>query len=284
MVPGRTVTPTDGGKGLTLALNTAEGILQIAFAGENGHLVYSLQIDAASRGVEIMTPALESALAMLDARASDIARIAVVNGPGSFTGLRLAVTTAAGLARAVGALQAPIGYMPLLALQSLPFSSIAGEEAHIWILARARRDLVYIQAFARSSADAHGLRQFTDIAVLPVSSGEAARHILNTGILLKSSNILLAGSGVQANRDVLVEALTIPGAPRVTILPIVSPQPDTLLAAALGAQYTDADIDVAYARQSDAEENLPRIAGRLGLNPDAAVKKLRELTTSLPGE
>lgn len=70
---------------------------------------------APSQGAELLAPALAHAFERLSIRPGDIGRIACVRGPGSFTGLRLVLATAAGLARTTGALQGGIDYLTLLA-------------------------------------------------------------------------------------------------------------------------------------------------------------------------
>lgn len=271
-----------GGKRLTLALNAAEGALQMVFADAEGHLVYGLQVEAASRGAEVLAPAIDSSLSLMDETPAAIARIAAVNGPGGFTGLRLATTTAAGLSRATGASLAGINYMHLTARQCLSLAGTAGAQDHIWVLVRARRDLVYMQAFARNPGGSPSLLPVTGLEVRSVSSGDAAGHILDTAVLLNTSRVLLGGSGAQDNRDSLVRSLAVAGAPRMTMLPPAPPSLHTLLELAMEAEYGDKDIEPLYARTSDAEDNLPEIAAKLGLDPDDAVKKLHALTLAVP--
>ena len=267
---------------LTLVLNAAEGALQIGLADAKDRLIFASVIDAPSRGVEILTHSLETVFAMLHKDIADIARIAVVRGPGSFTGIRLTATTAAGLARAVSARQAGLDYMYCIAWQCLPFLAAAEQDAQLWVLVRARRDLVYARAFVHDKGETVPFRALTELAVLPVASGETAAHILENTVLFGASRVLLAGSGALENRDLLLPGLCKAGTPRATFLDITNPWPDTLLQIACKTVYGDADIEPLYVRVSDAEANLPQIADRLGLNPDEAVRRLHALTHSQP--
>lgn len=265
--------------GLTLALNAAEGVLQMAFADEAGRFLYGQQIHAVSRGVEVLTPALNAAFMLLGKKPGDIARVAVVRGPGSFTGLRLTATTAAGLARSVGATQAGLEYMDILARECRPSLDATDPDALLWILVRARRDLVYIRSYLRDRSAPSGIRAVTGLDVLPVApENDAAMRILETSAQMGTSRVLLAGSGFDANRERFARSLAAPGAPRVTGVNVSAPGAETLLEAALDAAYGTGDIEPLYVRPSDAEENLPRIAERLGLDPDAAVRQLHVLT------
>lgn len=307
--------PAPADTGLTLALNAAEGVLRIAVADADGGLLFSQGVDAFSRGAEVLAPSIRHALAILERRPEDIRRVAAVSGPGSFTGLRLTAATAAGLARAVGAKQAPLAYMDLLARQCLaalldgtpcfscgtpphapPGTALPGPRipdhgaAHygpganalLCCLTRARRDLVFALCYACAPGHMPPYRAVTDLAVFSVSSGDIVRHILGAAADANAASIFLAGTGAHENRDTLASHFAPPKAPRVFFLNVTHPSPDTLMAAALDAPYTERDIEPLYARVSDAEENLPHIAARLGLNPSDAAAKLHAITHAMP--
>ena len=86
----------------TLIMNASEGRIQFVLEQE-GSLACAQEWSAPSKGTELLTPALADAFQRLGIMPSDISRIACVAGPGSFTGLRLALTTAAAFRRATGA-------------------------------------------------------------------------------------------------------------------------------------------------------------------------------------
>jgi universal bacterial protein YeaZ len=278
--------------GLTLALDAAEGMLEIGIADENGRMLFSSLVDAPSRGVEILTPAIASAFSLIGRDVAETKRIAVVRGPGGFTGIRLATTTAAGLARATGALQAGLDYMDCLARRCLPSLSVMDAPTQLWILVRARRDLVYVKGYAKgyakTGAYAKGqespLVHLGPLAVLPVSSGEAADHILTAASLHKAPRVLLAGSGVRENSEILAQGLSVIPGTRASFLDITVPLPETLLRMAGECAYSTEDVEPLYVRVADAETNLPQIAERLGLDPGEAARKLHELTHALPDE
>ncbi len=265
---------------LTLALNAAENRLQLALADGTGVYLYGLECRADSQGAEKLAPALRSALALCGAKTKDIRRVACVAGPGSFTGLRLTTVTAAGLARAAESEQAAIGYLGLLARESMPALSLAAPETHLWVLVRARRDLVYMQGFQIKENVFSAPAEFCPVLAAPLKAVP--------GIIAARSGavpLLLAGSGVSANEEALRAAFAEQGGPADTrLLPRVHDHPriEALLEAALAASYGQTDITPFYLRPSDAEENLPAIAARLGLDPEAAQAKLRELTSSKP--
>lgn len=281
MIPASSRAPD--GPGLTLVMNAAEGVLEIGIGGENGAMLYGGVINAPSRGVEILTPAVAAAFSVIGEEISHIRRIAVVRGPGSFTGLRLVTATAAGLARSVGALQAGFDYMDCLARQYQPFLTAAGpDDGQLWILVRARRDLVYARPYAHGEDQNAPPKPLAELAVLPVASGEAAARVLETASQGAARRILFAGSGARENRDALASALSVAGNIRATFVDAAFPLPGTLLRMADECAYAAADIEPLYARVSDAETSLPRIANRLGIDPGEAIRKLHELTHTLP--
>lgn len=85
---------------LTLALDTANDRIAVALAGAGKAVARS---EAISRGhAERLFPLIDEVLAAADVEIEQVARIAVNVGPGSFTGIRIAVAAARGLGLALG--------------------------------------------------------------------------------------------------------------------------------------------------------------------------------------
>ena len=322
-----------------LALNTAEGRLQMIIAEAGGEkpgaaapktheisplIRFAGHWHAPSQGAELLAPALADVCARLHMKVRDIRRIAVVRGPGSFTGIRLALATAAGLARATGAETGGIDYLPLLAASAhaalAPVLAASGPTSTgpvlLFALTHARRDLLHMQGFA---ADENGrLTALTGILVLSpaeaaariaeispgndffrppsVPANDAARRLPALGVqghdapagglgaepptLQTAPRVLLFGSGLTRNRARIGEALRECALADAVMLPQAYDHPshEALLGAAAHTAYSKADIEALYARPSDAEENLDRIAAGLGLAPERARTRLLNLT------
>ena len=195
------------------------------------HLLCAHDWHAPSQGAELLAPALAHSLERLNIRPGGIGRIACVRGPGSFTGLRLVLATAAGLARTTGALQGGISYLPLLAQGAAaawetwnslfpapcpqPGSAMQAPgptglpqplaSPVYWVLTHARRNLVHAQACTRTP---EGVLPASDILVLSLE--EAARHIAAS-----PSPCVVLGSGATKNNAALRGLLA--SAPTVTL-------------------------------------------------------------------
>ncbi len=256
---------------LTLALNAAEGRIQFTISrGET--LLVAQEWHAPSNGVELLAPALQQAFKLAGLSLHDVSRIACVRGPGSFTGLRLALATAASLRRGIQAvtgapvLLAGINYLELLAADpsQLPYGAL-------WTLTHARRDLVHAQGFRLSPDQPNRPVPFTEVfaADLP----ETARIMAG----YSESSACALGSGLTRNAATFAGLWKEAGA-NITSLPA---RFDLASCAALAdlanrAHYASEDIQPLYVRLSDAEEQLPAIAQRLGADPEESLRRLAE--------
>lgn len=125
---------------ITLAIDTAAPRLQLALLRTDGGIDSSID-DIATGHAELIFERIAMLLARNGAGYPDLARVVVTTGPGSFTGLRIGLSAARGiaLARAIPA----IGIPSLLAIS---LSAPAG--AAVTVLLDARRDEAYVQTFA----------------------------------------------------------------------------------------------------------------------------------------
>jgi tRNA threonylcarbamoyl adenosine modification protein YeaZ len=264
---------------ILLILKAAEGTLHFLLARLSPPvLLCSQRWHLPSQGAELLVPALGQALSALRLSPSSLTHIACVRGPGSFTGLRLALVTASGLARSTAATLAGLDYLPLLAAQGGElWGAQAGENRRdvLWTLTRARREVVHLQGFVRAQTG-QDVRPVTDILVLSLE--EAARAIARRHAA-QGGRALLLGSGLTGNRAAW-EGLRPLLPDKTVFLPsfLDTPADGILLRAAAQAVYTRRDILPLYARPSDAEENLERISAALRLDPAASRRRLHDLT------
>jgi tRNA threonylcarbamoyl adenosine modification protein YeaZ len=124
--------------GTLLAIDTAAPRLQLALLRDDGR-IETLVEDMATGQAERLFPALAELLARAGVAYSDLGRVAVTTGPGSFTGLRIGLSAARGLALALA--------IPVLGIPSLLALSLTAS-GPVAILLDARRDESYVQRFA----------------------------------------------------------------------------------------------------------------------------------------
>ncbi len=264
-------TAPDRNNDILLLLNASEGLLQIGLA-DGGLMAAWREYPAAKQGAETLIPSLAEMLEETGYARSQISRIACVRGPGSFTGIRLALTTAFGLSRAIvradgqGPLLAGIDYLPLLADSALlEISELADNIAVMWVVTHARRGQVNAQAFTIKGAAINDPET--------VNLDEAVARMASL-VATHPGPVALLGSGLTRNREEFARAL-----PKALLLPesYDHPVPAAMLPLAQHAVYSREAIAPFYLRPCDAEENLPGIAAGLGLDPVEAAQALKRL-------
>lgn len=109
------------------------------------------QSELTQRTAQALAPVIVEQLEAVGWRPKDIQLIAVTQGPGSFTGLRVGVTTAKTLAYAVGAELVAVNTLEVIASQAP-----ADVTDDIWAILDAQRQQLFAALFRR---DAHGALQ-----------------------------------------------------------------------------------------------------------------------------
>lgn len=228
---------------ITLVCNAAEASLDIVL-GRDEDILCAQSWRAPTRGTEILVPALKDMLARLGLRTQDLGRMACVRGPGSFTGARLVLTTAAAFRRALGIPVAGLDFMQAVALRGQSSASLPQDSnAQIWVLTHARRGLVHFQAFAPGHGAA-GTAEHAPQALFPAelcSPEDAARRMGGPGVML--------GTGVARNAAAFTGHA-------VRALAQTQPQAEDLWELALHARYGQTDIEPLYIRPCDAVDVL----------------------------
>ena len=183
---------------------------------------------------QTLMPMIDKLFNITNLTIKDIDYIAVANGPGSFTGLRIGVATAIGLARGCGA-----KLIGISTLESLAYN--IASDSYICPLLDARRNQVYTALYKFEQGE---LKEYIE----PVAIG-LDEYLLQ---LNSFDNITVIGDGVDVNIDRLKESKNI------TISPIhLRKQRASSLAMVaynriIKNQYTE-NIDINYLRKSQAE-------------------------------
>jgi len=127
---------------LILGLDTASEQGSIALAQDESP-VSEIVFPAALKQGEKLLPMVDAILKFEDVKLSDLELLAVSMGPGSFTGLRIGIATAKGLARA---LQIPVVGVPSCDAYA---RAVDFWEGPVWVLLPDRRDWVYYAGYEK---------------------------------------------------------------------------------------------------------------------------------------
>jgi len=125
---------------LTLGIDTATPTGGVALADE-GKVVVSRSCPLRLTHSESLLPVIAELLEEAAVPVSRLEAVAAATGPGSFTGLRVGLATARGLAVGLGI---PVAGVPTMEALALPFR---GESLPVWILVPSKRDYVFAGVF-----------------------------------------------------------------------------------------------------------------------------------------
>ena len=212
--PGRACI--GGGKVTILAVDTSGPVCGVAVT-QGGAVVYeALAVNKHTHSASLM-PMVQEALLRSGLQVSDVDLFAAVTGPGSFTGVRIGVSTVKGLAHGAGKLCAGVN-----ALQALA-AGIAQTGVLLCPIQDARAGQVYGAAFQSGMPP---VRMVPDMA---------AKLDLYLDTVLKTAQenqpMLFLGDGVAPCRDRIVERLGERAAFAPPHMALLRPSSAALLAA-----------------------------------------------------
>jgi tRNA threonylcarbamoyladenosine biosynthesis protein TsaB len=227
---------------LLLAIDTAgpncAAALARADVGES--VILSHREERIGRGhAERLMPLIDAVLQEARASYADLERIAVTTGPGSFTGVRVGVAVARGLALALG--------IPAVGIGSLDALALPVTRSHVRGTAVAVLDAKRGEIYARAQDLASG-------AVLVASTAAPVRETAER-LAGAARPLLLVGAGAPLLAAAFPEAVELVGTAEF---------PDTADVARLGAAEAGAGLPVPlYARGADAKPQAGSAVARL---------------------
>ena len=222
---------------LTIQTATPAGSLALT---DGSQLLAELNLDVRMTPTEWLLSSIEELLELAGLERTDIDGVAVVNGPGSFTGLRVGLATAKGLGISTGCPLLDVSSLQCLAM-SLPFSSLP-----ICAVMDARKQEVYAATYRWED----GLPHAVDV-----------ERVIKPADLLESiqEETVFVGSGALVYRDLIVEKLGNQAlfAPTFMNLPRAAAAAYLALADWEAGQVLSVDeLMPNYLRPSEAELNL----------------------------
>lgn len=232
-----------------LALDTSTLVASVAVArgeADSGapEIVASAD-DAVDTTSDILLPLIDRVLGEAGLAIADIDAVAVGAGPGSFTGLRIGMSTAKGLAFSIDAPLWPVSSLAALAQAAVDAGGVP-EGALIVPLLDARRNEVFAGFYAVQSGVVASLGAER---VLPPSALSAAIGEISDA----PEQSVFCGDGAAAYRDaiasegeILGDAPATPPARTIAHLALATPRTDGLDAGA-----------PKYVRKSEAEIKFP---------------------------
>lgn len=237
---------------LILAIESATPVAGIALQ-EDGRLLFEQYVDYRQTHSESLMPMVDNALRCCSRQAGDLDLVAASAGPGSFTGLRIGLAAAKGLAMGTGAAIMAVPTLKALALNA------AVEGALICPLLDARKQEVYTGLWE--------CREGRLLACMP----EQARPVAGTGTWLAEAlssahhhRVCCLGSGYASCRQELQASL---GSALITAPPhLTHPRASAVaqIAAELWEEGQRDDLfrlEPVYIRKSEAEYQLEKRSG-----------------------
>ena len=137
---------------LILALDASTSTVAVALARERGDAREVLiEVSVTARGAsEALLPAAHQALVLAGEDLNSVERVLVGVGPGTFTGIRIAASTARSLSLATGAALSKNSTLAALAAPAL--LGFVGEDPDVLAIIDARRGQVFAQRFSKTGA------------------------------------------------------------------------------------------------------------------------------------
>jgi tRNA threonylcarbamoyladenosine biosynthesis protein TsaB len=224
-----------------LAIETATPAQSVALV-EDARVLADASYEAKGNRGGMLLPAVDRVLRQAGLAARDLDAVAVSIGPGSFTGLRVGIATAKGLARGSGAMLVGVSTLETLA----EGYALAG--ATVCALLDAYRGEVYMALFARKGNALERLS--ADVVLAP----EAVASVLAD----VGTPVHLIGNGAVRYRERLEAALggracvTADGLRAVPSAAVVA---RLGLAQLAGGKRPDAEVVPIYLRRAEAEVN-----------------------------
>lgn len=176
---------------MILAIDTATEYASLALYNQDGILSEETWYAGRNHTVELM-PRITRTLDLAGLRVADLTALAVSLGPGSFTGLRIALSAAKGMALPH---KLPVVGVPTLEVTAYPLRSFTEP---VWAVAQAGRGRILAACFAWVEDNWQELAE-PRLTTFENLAGQIDQPVICTGeIDAEAAQVLLRGSGRKA--------------------------------------------------------------------------------------
>jgi tRNA threonylcarbamoyladenosine biosynthesis protein TsaB len=174
---------------LILALDTSGTCGSVAVL-DDGHLLAEVELPAERRSAQTLAPAIVEVLRQAAIESEQLKLVATTIGPGSFTGLRVGVTTAKTFAYAVNAQVLGVSTLAAIAHQA-PAELFGAAQVAVEAVLDAQRKELFVARFQSEAGSA--------ASGLPALRGVEADHIVPADRWLAglTPGTLVTGAGLQ---------------------------------------------------------------------------------------
>lgn len=184
-----------------LILENSGRVARVGLA-RGGAVVRRSELDTARRHARELVPTIDGMLRAEAIAPRDLTGIVVGRGPGSYTGLRVGLSTVKALAYALGCELRAIDTFAAIAEQA------PAECESVWVVADALQEQVYVQRFDRTAA---GWVAFAELRILGVgewlSELPSGAWVSGPGVAVYDSRVPLDCPRVsEADREARVES------------------------------------------------------------------------------
>lgn len=223
--------------GLILGFSTSTPHGSVAIVGPEGPVAEATH-EVLAAHAERVFGLVDEVIARAGVRRDSITAVACDVGPGSFTGVRVGVASAAGVAAALGVPGVGVGSLASMAHGALSRAPSSEAITRVVALLDAKKDEIYLGVFDRALAPVEPAKH--------VSRSDAARELKE---LVDDPGTLVAGS-IAAELVVGLEGERYPRGPGIDL-----PSAATIaeVARCLLANNSSAPLEPVYVREPDAK-------------------------------
>lgn len=140
-------------RALVLAIETSGPLGSVALAQPSGEILIETPLAGVGRNASALLPAIHDALRNINAKIADIRLVCFSQGPGSFTGLRVAATTARMLQ---SVLNCDVVGVPTLTIIARGMQRVPSGSRRLLVLLDAKADHAFIAEFRLVESPAGG--------------------------------------------------------------------------------------------------------------------------------